>query len=952
MAARSDTVHQNLAPGIQVVFMAPGIQVQIYQPDEAHQSPLFTAVMSGDSKQVGECIKTLLESNRLKEALKLCDNEGLDAVNWALKYNQFDIAEMLLRAGANLEERNRDQDTRLMFAVKSLSDKAVQFLLRKGANINALNKKNEPLLIELIIAENYDLALYLIEQGANFEIKDTAGKSLREFLGGLPKTLVTDQILYLINNPNRRPERPINYKQRAIDALMNGNLAIFNYVTTMLGEPNFLSDPIHDDEKTPLHIAAERGYLDMANFLLEKTEEYYDTGTDWSDSEGNTPFLLAARAGRIEILKLLTAKMPRVNFLDEKNTNGETALILAERNNHAAVVQYISAALAERKRIQELSTLTIPEDGFRRDSFVKPNMPDCQHIAREVLQIKGVALILQYYNDHDYADRFFSPKPKCAAYVAEDEQSLKKALSLLMQIRHDVEYGIIFRMGVHFMAIKCEKIERKNHIILMDSLGSLYDHPNILGARNHAELLERIVREVFADQASTTFFYQNRECRQSSGELCSIFALKDIRKMMSTPRFSYVIETTHQAKLEKQEENANAVAQAAAVQAGITVISYRTPPEYARLTQSPDALQQYIQNNKQEAQKSQFLSKQGKLQTLEEYALRPRYKRTHLKPHELLRLSLDAPLVMPLVTPQYVPNKHYPNVPGAPEKVAKNNTVVYFLEKYIEIIDDMFDRTQRGLANIIEKRNARHLKIAYDGTVMTVKEEMDTIKRRQGRIELAEIKERAEIDAVLPKARYKEIDLRKYGVLEQDDILTSREVWDYIDSAENLDNRLLFSPSFLMSLPSFLEEYNVETGSYVNTLGPSFDRISHFKMVAKELREQKLSAQKLRESVGTAVSFQFNAMSGAHSAAAAAARRNAAAAAAMPAPGPALQFSAAQSSSALSATDSAMASAEELTAAESMAVDDNIAVGEARLSRDNADYLAAQRSQKRQKLRN
>jgi len=91
--------------------------------------------------------------------------------------------------------------------------------------------------------------------------------------------------------------------------------------------------------------AVDRGCFSVTKTLIE-------AGADLEirDEEGNTPFLIAARRGEIEICKLLLHIDPRPHTSDMNeivpsahvtNNNGETALMLASKNGYADLVTFL-----------------------------------------------------------------------------------------------------------------------------------------------------------------------------------------------------------------------------------------------------------------------------------------------------------------------------------------------------------------------------------------------------------------------------------------------------------------------------------------------------------------------------------------------------------------------------------------------------------------------------------
>ena len=86
--------------------------------------------------------------------------------------------------------------------------------------------------------------------------------------------------------------------------------------------------------RTPLHIAAEKGYAEIALFLVENGAEVNVT-----DTNGNTPLIfIIHKTGNLEITRRLLEKGAVVNA---QNRTGETALMYAAWRGHSDIVQLL-----------------------------------------------------------------------------------------------------------------------------------------------------------------------------------------------------------------------------------------------------------------------------------------------------------------------------------------------------------------------------------------------------------------------------------------------------------------------------------------------------------------------------------------------------------------------------------------------------------------------------------
>ena len=108
--------------------------------------------------------------------------------------------------------------------------------------------------------------------------------------------------------------------------------------------------------RTPLHIAAEKGYGDVAMFLIENGAD-----VNLTDANGNTPLIfIIHKIGNLEITKRLLEKGALVNV---QNRTGETALMYAAWRGHSDIAQLLleNRADATLKNRQGDTALTLAE---------------------------------------------------------------------------------------------------------------------------------------------------------------------------------------------------------------------------------------------------------------------------------------------------------------------------------------------------------------------------------------------------------------------------------------------------------------------------------------------------------------------------------------------------------------------------------------------------------------
>lgn len=107
-----------------------------------------------------------------------------------------------------------------------------------------------------------------------------------------------------------------------------------NMVNAILNR-NVWADQTDGRGRTPLSIAAARGYLELTELLLIRD----DVDADHKDQGGNTPLALAAAEGHEAVVEMLMSR-DGVD-VDSKNVHGDTPLALAAAKGHGAVVRIL-----------------------------------------------------------------------------------------------------------------------------------------------------------------------------------------------------------------------------------------------------------------------------------------------------------------------------------------------------------------------------------------------------------------------------------------------------------------------------------------------------------------------------------------------------------------------------------------------------------------------------------
>jgi ankyrin repeat protein len=202
----------------------------------------------------------------------------------AVSYNDSNAIKALLERGANINTiDSKSSYTPLMAAALECKINAVGYLLIRGANPNIKNKNGRTALHLSIINKCPEILKDLILAGANIDIKDHYGKK--------PLDYVNDEII----------------AKQIVQYFKNPNLAILSC---------------------------------SASAIKQCVKDAIDNGADinTTDSEGNTPLMLATAAHSVDLVNLLINKGADTNKLNKK---GQDALALAKKLNYWDIANII-----------------------------------------------------------------------------------------------------------------------------------------------------------------------------------------------------------------------------------------------------------------------------------------------------------------------------------------------------------------------------------------------------------------------------------------------------------------------------------------------------------------------------------------------------------------------------------------------------------------------------------
>ncbi|MEM7184992.1 MAG: ankyrin repeat domain-containing protein, partial [Spirochaetota bacterium] len=245
------------------------------------------------------------------------------------------ISYLFKERGANVNVRDKLGRTPLHYAVDSENMKIISYLLEKQkANVNVKDREGNSPLHAAVSQGNLKIVTYLLSKGADPNEKDSNGNNL---LFSIPiSTTDSLQILNLllakhvgINDRNTVLHRFLNFA---------GTEPISHIKLLLAYKPDI--QIANQKGVTPLHLACQRGYLDVVKILLKQGANKYVVAKDQ-----NTLLHFAVKGGNMDIVKLVVDAKMNLNAL---NLQQESPLALAKKTNNDKIVKLLKKLGAKR----------------------------------------------------------------------------------------------------------------------------------------------------------------------------------------------------------------------------------------------------------------------------------------------------------------------------------------------------------------------------------------------------------------------------------------------------------------------------------------------------------------------------------------------------------------------------------------------------------------------------
>lgn len=251
-------------------------------------------------------------------------NERLSAIIDSVKNNR--------SADVNSDYSQKHR-TPLMYAASKSNVDIVEKLLKRGAEINAKDTDGWTPLMFAISRDNPSDKMEIIEKllahGADINLPDNQGKTAMDLAFEAKNVQIANSIL---RNYAARRGLEVTSGNLLLDTIQEKN---YSFVRALLKIPRMDITAKNVNGQTALMLAVEDGQAEIIGEILAKD----NTIINETNKDGFTALMLATLKGDAKAVSLLL-QSPIVN-LDIADKRGRTALTIAIQKNHAGIIRQL-----------------------------------------------------------------------------------------------------------------------------------------------------------------------------------------------------------------------------------------------------------------------------------------------------------------------------------------------------------------------------------------------------------------------------------------------------------------------------------------------------------------------------------------------------------------------------------------------------------------------------------
>nr|XP_044993283.1 ankyrin repeat and SOCS box protein 3 isoform X5 [Jaculus jaculus] len=243
-----------------------------------------------------ECLQMLIHKDPSENYIKTKTFEGFCALHLAARQGHWKIAQILLEAGADPNERTLEETTPLFLAVENGQMDVIRLLLRHGASVNGSHSMcGWNSLHQASFQENAEIIKLLLKKGVQKECQDDFGITPLFVAAQYGKL---ESLSTLISSGANVNCQALDKATPLFIAAQEGHTKCVELLLSSGADPNLYCNG--DSWQLPIHAAAQMGHTKILDLLIPLTNRDCDTGPDKV-----SPVYSAVFGGSEECLELL-----------------------------------------------------------------------------------------------------------------------------------------------------------------------------------------------------------------------------------------------------------------------------------------------------------------------------------------------------------------------------------------------------------------------------------------------------------------------------------------------------------------------------------------------------------------------------------------------------------------------------------------------------------------------
>jgi ankyrin repeat protein len=263
----------------------------------AGNAELADALMNGNRSAVRPLLQKKVDVNAPQV-------DGTTALHWAVRADDLETADLLIRAGANVSAENRDGVTPMLLAALNGNAAMLDRLIKAGASANApVTTSGDTPLMMAARAGKPDAVALLLDKGAQIDAKESWGETTALMWAVTERN---DAVIKLLIDRGAN----VNARTRFVPSATGRG---FEGATPVAARPNQPFEQNSSGLLTPLMFAAREGDLAAARMLVAAGAEINVRDGDGKDALG-----LAIFNGGYDVASFLIDNHANVNQPDSQ----------------------------------------------------------------------------------------------------------------------------------------------------------------------------------------------------------------------------------------------------------------------------------------------------------------------------------------------------------------------------------------------------------------------------------------------------------------------------------------------------------------------------------------------------------------------------------------------------------------------------------------------------------